>query len=508
MLLSLAHMMLLVSINLNSILPGMIRSSQRLNQLSLITQDVLKKYAKEIKQAKLEEFRSFLNFTAMCFRDKRRQKIDNYVTGRWVLTIKVGKDGQFKKFKARWACRGFQDAQKYALQTDSPTATRYRFRVASQHAAPMCWDLLYLDLKTLQGVTYDLDRRVIHVQLLTDIGLPPYLVGLCTCSVYGRRWWNILICLGIQPTTAGLAFNQQQRADAHMCVMKVLLRSPNKSALLTLRQQHLHIWPTMAYARKKVRKRGTLPRKFISLFWLKKDGFQLVIKTPKLGNRGTSKRRRRLKIVHGLLLLMKPGWSFWNLLNTSLVGILLKMVMLKWLIVLNHWELLIHIMTEKVPLEDFTCEEKRSLVVAWDEWHEQRTHAHKFGRRSWSSCFSLLTFRTYIPCHDTTVAAWDCWRTFGTLHGPCEWQQCQRKKTNWHVLSSCWWLVYYRNSRVSGEVQEGCQDTIQDWSWRCEWLDVHRSTCQMDHWWEDREKISHHCRTVFVFQWTYWGCHT
>ena len=49
---------------------------------------------------------------------KRRPKIDNYVTGRWVLTIKVDKDGQFKKFKARWVCRGFQDAQKYDLQTD------------------------------------------------------------------------------------------------------------------------------------------------------------------------------------------------------------------------------------------------------------------------------------------------------------------------------------------------------------------------------------------------------
>ena len=160
---------------------------------SVMTQEVLKKYAKEIKQAKLEEFRSFLNITAMIFRDKRRQKIDNYVTGRWVLTIKVDKDGQFKKFKkfkARWVCRGFQDAQKYDLQTDSPTATRYPFRVASQHAAPMYWDLLYLDLKTLQGVTYDLDRRVIHLQLPTDIGLPPYLVGLCTRSVYGRRWWN------------------------------------------------------------------------------------------------------------------------------------------------------------------------------------------------------------------------------------------------------------------------------------------------------------------------------
>ena len=95
-----------------------------------------------------------------------------------MLTIKVDKDGQFKKFKARWVCRGFQDAQKYDLQTDSPTATRYGFRVASQHAASMYWDLLHLDLKTafLQGETYDLDRRVIHVQLPTDIGLPPWLV--------------------------------------------------------------------------------------------------------------------------------------------------------------------------------------------------------------------------------------------------------------------------------------------------------------------------------------------
>ena len=78
-------------------------------------------------------------------------------------------------------CRGFQDAQKYDLQTDSPTATRYGFRVASQHAASMYWDLLHLDLKTafLQTETYDLDRRVIHVQLPADICLPPYFIGLC-----------------------------------------------------------------------------------------------------------------------------------------------------------------------------------------------------------------------------------------------------------------------------------------------------------------------------------------
>ena len=75
---------------------------------SVITQEVLRKYAKEIKQAKLEESRGFLDFTAMAFRDKIRHKIDNYVTGRWVLTIKVDKDGQFKKFKARWYVEAFK----------------------------------------------------------------------------------------------------------------------------------------------------------------------------------------------------------------------------------------------------------------------------------------------------------------------------------------------------------------------------------------------------------------
>ena len=180
---------------------------------AVITPAILQQYAKQIKQAKLEEFRSFLDFTAMKFRDRRKHKIENFVTGRWVLTIKTDKDGKFKKFKARWVCRGFQDAQKWDLQTDSPTATRYGFRVASQHAGSMYWDLLHIDLKTafLQGETYDLERRVIHVQLPSDIGLPPYLVGLCTRSVYGladapRRWWNrldkFLISLGIQPTRA------------------------------------------------------------------------------------------------------------------------------------------------------------------------------------------------------------------------------------------------------------------------------------------------------------------
>ena len=77
----------------------------------------------------------------------------------------------------------------------------------------------------------------------------------------------------------------------------------------------------------------TLLRKLICLFWLKKDCFQLVINNPKLGNRELSSNRSELKIVLGLPLLMKLCCSFLALLNTNLVGILLKMVMLKFLIV-------------------------------------------------------------------------------------------------------------------------------------------------------------------------------
>ena len=82
--------------------------------------------------------------------------------------------------------RSFQDAQEYDLQTDSPTATRYGFRVASQHAASMYWGLLHLDLKTafLQGETYDLDRRLSMFScLLTLVCLLTWLVSALVPSM-------------------------------------------------------------------------------------------------------------------------------------------------------------------------------------------------------------------------------------------------------------------------------------------------------------------------------------
>ena len=68
------------------------------------------------------------------FIDMRKYKVKNYVTGRWVLTIKRDKDGNFLKPKARWVLRGFLDRQGQVIQTDSPTATRPGFRLACQVA--------------------------------------------------------------------------------------------------------------------------------------------------------------------------------------------------------------------------------------------------------------------------------------------------------------------------------------------------------------------------------------
>ena len=101
-----------------------------------VTPEMHRRYAKEIKSAKLDEFKSYLDNGALRLADKRKLSRDiNFLTGRWVLTVKVDKNGFFSKFKARWVCRGFQDKHAWEQQTDSPTATRYGFRLVAQCAA-------------------------------------------------------------------------------------------------------------------------------------------------------------------------------------------------------------------------------------------------------------------------------------------------------------------------------------------------------------------------------------
>ena len=128
----------------------------------------------------------------------RKSRPKNYVTGRWVLTVKTNSAGNFEKCKARWVLRGFQDKQKDDQQTDSPASTRPGFRMTCQLAASKGWDLFHMDLKTafLQGEASDQSRDVV-CQLPPEAGYPPHIGARLKKAAYGmndapRRWWNIL----------------------------------------------------------------------------------------------------------------------------------------------------------------------------------------------------------------------------------------------------------------------------------------------------------------------------
>ena len=158
----------------------------------------MRMYAKQFAEAKAAECKSWKDNQVYTLVDTRKIKCKNWVTGRWVLTVKKNSDGSFSKTKARWVLRGFQDSQKFEQQTDSPTASRPGFRLTCQLAANKKWQPRHIDLKTafLQGEEYDNTRDVI-CQLPPEAGYPPYIGARLVKPAYGmndapRRWWNKL----------------------------------------------------------------------------------------------------------------------------------------------------------------------------------------------------------------------------------------------------------------------------------------------------------------------------
>ena len=172
-----------------------------------------RQYAKQFLDAKKAEYKSWAEENDIFdLVDMRKTKVQNYITGRWVLTIKRDKEGNFDKCKARWVLRGFQDRQVWDLQTDSPTSTRPGFRLQCQVAANNDWDLTHIDLKTafLQGDEFN-SRRDIVCQLPPESGQPPYMAARLKRAAYGqndapRLWWNrldkALRGYGLVPTRA------------------------------------------------------------------------------------------------------------------------------------------------------------------------------------------------------------------------------------------------------------------------------------------------------------------
>ena len=165
----------------------------------------------------------------------RKVKPKNYATGRWVLTIKTGKQGNFLKAKARWVLRGFLDKLKEYQQTDSPASTRPGFRMSCQTTASTSRNIFHIDLKKrafLQGQSYDVNRDVV-CRLPPEAGYPPHICARLKKTAYGindallsplpsssptptpphptppthPRWWNTLdkaLCsYGMVPTRTG-----------------------------------------------------------------------------------------------------------------------------------------------------------------------------------------------------------------------------------------------------------------------------------------------------------------
>ena len=72
----------------------------------------IRAYQNQFLEAKQLECKSWLDNEVFDLVDTRKIQVRNWVTGRWVLTLKRDKDGNFLKTKARWVLRGFQDKQK------------------------------------------------------------------------------------------------------------------------------------------------------------------------------------------------------------------------------------------------------------------------------------------------------------------------------------------------------------------------------------------------------------
>ena len=176
------------------------------------TQQERRQLAKQFLEAKQAEVKSWFDNDVFELVDMRKLRIRNFVTGRWVLTVKKDKDGKFLKCKARWVLKGFQDKQKDTQQTDSPAASRSGFRCVTQFAANQGWDLYHMDLKTaiLQGEAYDEPRDII-CQIPPECGYPPHIGAKMKKSAYGlndapRRWWQVvdkaLLSYGMVPSRA------------------------------------------------------------------------------------------------------------------------------------------------------------------------------------------------------------------------------------------------------------------------------------------------------------------
>ena len=77
-------------------------------------------YQKQFAEAKHLEYKSWVDNEVFHLVDLRKVKTKEYVTRQWVLTIKMDKQGNFLKAKARWVLRGRNINRRIHLLPQDP----------------------------------------------------------------------------------------------------------------------------------------------------------------------------------------------------------------------------------------------------------------------------------------------------------------------------------------------------------------------------------------------------
>ena len=169
-------------------------------------------YYKQFAEAKHLEYRSWVDNEVFDLIDLKKVTPRSHVTGRWVLAIKIDKEGHFLKTRARWVLRGFQDKEKEDLQTDPLRPKDLDFGWIAKWQPKRCGIFVtliskqhsYKDNVTMWTVRLCVNyhqKQVIHHTLLLD-----WRNLHMAWMMHTRRWWNILdkaLCsCGVVPTRA------------------------------------------------------------------------------------------------------------------------------------------------------------------------------------------------------------------------------------------------------------------------------------------------------------------
>ena len=96
----------------------------------------------EVKEAKAKEISNLMDYDVF---EEVKDKGQETISSRWIVTAKEKHDGQKKKTKARLVARGFQESMK--PQSDSPTVSKESQKILLALAANNGFKIASVDIR-------------------------------------------------------------------------------------------------------------------------------------------------------------------------------------------------------------------------------------------------------------------------------------------------------------------------------------------------------------------------